>query len=115
MSSGVEADDLEMNPKARRAPTAEDLPLEHTTSQRGISNDNALPKGKSLSFKLAFIGLAASLFVFQLDATCLGIALPVSTCLRLPTGRSQKIYLTDLFRLLPASSMAQVWSHSGRV
>ena len=33
---------------------------------------------KSLSFKLAFIGLAASLFVFQVDATCLGIALPVS-------------------------------------
>lgn len=33
---------------------------------------------KSLSFKLAFIGIAASLFVFQLDATCLGIALPVS-------------------------------------
>ncbi|OIW30092.1 MFS general substrate transporter [Coniochaeta ligniaria NRRL 30616] len=31
---------------------------------------------KSLSFKLAFIGLAASIFVFQVDATCLGIALP---------------------------------------
>lgn len=33
---------------------------------------------KSSSFKLAFAGIAASLFVFQLDATCLGIALPVS-------------------------------------
>lgn len=33
---------------------------------------------KSSSFKLAFVGIAASLFVFQLDATCLGIALPVS-------------------------------------
>lgn len=33
---------------------------------------------KSLSFKLALIGLAASLFVYQIDATCLGIALPVS-------------------------------------
>lgn len=37
-------------------------------------------KPKSLSFKLAFIGLAATLFVFQLDATCLSIALPVSHC-----------------------------------
>lgn len=36
------------------------------------------PKPKSLAFKLAFIGLAASVFVFQLDATALGIALPVS-------------------------------------
>lgn len=33
---------------------------------------------KSLAFKLAFIGLAATLFVFQMDATALGIALPVS-------------------------------------
>lgn len=33
---------------------------------------------KSWSFKLAFMGIAASLFVFQLDATCLGIVLPVS-------------------------------------
>jgi hypothetical protein len=35
-------------------------------------------KKKSWSFKLAFVGIAASLFVFQLDATCLGIVLPVS-------------------------------------
>ena len=33
---------------------------------------------KPLSFNLAFGGLAAALFVFQLDATALGIALPVS-------------------------------------
>lgn len=33
---------------------------------------------KSLAFKLAFTGLAATLFVFQMDATALGIALPVS-------------------------------------
>ncbi|EPE24250.1 MFS general substrate transporter [Glarea lozoyensis ATCC 20868] len=31
---------------------------------------------KSLAFKLAFIGLAATGFVFQVDATALGIALP---------------------------------------
>lgn len=40
--------------------------------------ESTTKKPKSLSFKLAFIGLAATLFVFQLDATCLGIALPVS-------------------------------------
>lgn len=40
--------------------------------------ESTTKKPKSLSFKLAFIGLAASLFVFQLDATCLSIALPVS-------------------------------------
>jgi hypothetical protein len=32
---------------------------------------------KSVAFKLAFIGLSATLFVFQVDATALGIALPV--------------------------------------
>lgn len=43
----------------------------------GVENKAPTPK-KSLSFKLVFVGLAASLFVFQVDATCLGIALPVS-------------------------------------
>ncbi|KAF7894973.1 hypothetical protein EAF00_006787 [Botryotinia globosa] len=41
--------------------------------------DEAIIEGrpkKPLSFKLAFIGLAASMFVFQMDATSLGIALP---------------------------------------
>lgn len=41
------------------------------------SDETQSPK-KPLSFHLAFIGLATSLFVFQMDATCLGIALPVS-------------------------------------
>lgn len=42
-------------------------------------NDDSQPKQKkSLAFKLSFIGLAAILFVFQIDATALGIALPVS-------------------------------------
>ncbi|CAI7659092.1 unnamed protein product [Penicillium viridicatum] len=40
-----------------------------------VSDEAQSPK-KPLSFHLAFIGLAASLFVFQMDATCLGIALP---------------------------------------
>lgn len=41
------------------------------------SKDGA-PSKKLLAFKLAFIGLAAAVFVFQMDATSLGIALPVS-------------------------------------
>jgi hypothetical protein len=41
-------------------------------------DESSLPKQKkSLAFKLAFIGLSATLFVFQVDATALGIALPV--------------------------------------
>ena len=40
-------------------------------------NENLRTK-KPLSFKLAFIGLASAVFVFQIDATALGIALPVS-------------------------------------
>lgn len=54
----------------------------HTHSPREQNEqddaESTAKKPKSLSFKLAFIGLAASLFVFQLDATCLSIALPVS-------------------------------------
>lgn len=66
--------DLERNPvKVEDVSTAtEEL---HTPQERDVVNNTAK---KSLSFKLAFAGLAASLFVFQLDATCLGIALPVS-------------------------------------
>ena len=40
--------------------------------------DNVEPAPKSLAFKLSFIGLAAGPFVFQMDATALGIAIPVS-------------------------------------
>ncbi|KAJ5188290.1 hypothetical protein N7472_007304 [Penicillium cf. griseofulvum] len=50
----------------------------HSPTEQNEQDDaeSATKKPKSLSFKLAFIGLAASLFVFQLDATCLSIALP---------------------------------------
>jgi hypothetical protein len=41
-------------------------------------NSTPRPEKKSLPFKLAFSGLALILVVFQLDATCLSIALPVS-------------------------------------
>jgi hypothetical protein len=49
------------------------------------NNIGPSPK-KSLAFKLAFIGIAASLFVFQLDAMILGIALPVSNDVPLPSA-----------------------------
>ncbi|KAK2748879.1 hypothetical protein FQN55_004021 [Onygenales sp. PD_40] len=42
-----------------------------------VDNVEPTPK-KSLAFELPFIELAASIFVFQLEATCLSIALPVS-------------------------------------
>jgi len=45
--------------------------------RNGVDDVEPTPK-KSLAFKLAFIGLASSAFVFHLDATALGIALPVS-------------------------------------
>lgn len=44
--------------------------------------DNTPPVGKSFRFKLAFIGLALINFVFQFDATALGVALPVMCILR---------------------------------
>lgn len=50
---------------------------EISAERNSVDDVEPTPK-KSLAFKLAFIGLAASLFVFQLDATALGIALPVS-------------------------------------
>jgi hypothetical protein len=64
-------------------------PTEHSAITEGSSKpqeqlqlqdhhgDNATepPRKKSLSFKLAFAGLALLLLVFQVDATCLSIAL----------------------------------------
>lgn len=42
-------------------------------------SEGVAPSKKPLAFRLAFIGLAAAVFVFQIDATSLGIALPVSS------------------------------------
>ncbi|KAJ5962522.1 Major facilitator superfamily domain general substrate transporter [Penicillium viridicatum] len=61
------AEDVEISTATKELPTPEE--------RDGVENTAPTPK-KSLSFKLAFAGLAASLFVFQVDATCLGIALP---------------------------------------
>ncbi|KAJ5598377.1 Major facilitator superfamily domain general substrate transporter [Penicillium hordei] len=61
------AEDVEILPETKELPTPQ--------KRDGVENTTPTPR-KSLSFKLAFVGLAASLFVFQVDATCLGIALP---------------------------------------
>lgn len=70
--------DLERNSKLTNAQTLKVTVPDIVTERTRDLNDTGPTKEKSLSFKLAFIGLASSLFVFQLDATCLGIALPVS-------------------------------------
>ncbi|KAI0847318.1 MFS general substrate transporter [Daldinia vernicosa] len=63
---------------------------------------------KSLSFKLAFIGLAAILFVFQLDATCLGIALP--TVAGELKGSSLQSFWANLAYTLCGLVMQPVWA-----
>lgn len=63
-------------PRSEKTGTAE-KDMEEPIEANGENEEAQSPK-KPLSFHLAFIGLAASLFVFQMDATCLGIALPVS-------------------------------------
>jgi hypothetical protein len=51
----------------------------HLMTVEEENGEDVEPSGKkSLAFKLAFVGLAATSFVFQVDATALGIALPVS-------------------------------------
>lgn len=68
----------------RKSETAADVEIatkteeQHPPEERNGGGNSEPRSKKSLSFKLAFVGLAASLFVFQVDATCLGIALPVS-------------------------------------
>ncbi|KOS36439.1 hypothetical protein ACN38_g12813 [Penicillium nordicum] len=61
------AEDVEILTATKELPTPQE--------RDGVESKAPTPK-KTLSFKLAFVGLAASLFVFQVDATCLGIALP---------------------------------------
>lgn len=53
-------------------PTVCDANMDDLTVQESTPS-----AGKSLRFKLAFIGLASIDFVFQFDATALGVALPV--------------------------------------
>ncbi|KAH6954564.1 major facilitator superfamily domain-containing protein [Fusarium avenaceum] len=63
---------------------------------------------KSLAFKLAFTGLAATLFVFQMDATALGIALPsIANDLG---GSSLESFWANLSYTLCGLVMQPVWA-----
>ncbi|KAI2780392.1 MFS general substrate transporter [Daldinia loculata] len=75
--------------------------------QNGVETTESTPK-KSLSFKLAFVGLAAILFVFQLDATCLGIALP--TVAGELKGSSLQSFWANLAYTLCGLVMQPVWA-----
>lgn len=57
---------------------AEKIEAGNQPEENDTSNANQSPK-KSYRFWLSFAGIASSLFVFQLDAMILGIALPVSS------------------------------------
>ena len=85
MSPSAVREDLDPEPESEKTGSAEaEIEVEQENKRAEITAKEVGAEGvkdtakKSLSFKLAFIGLAASAFVFQLDATCLGIALPVS-------------------------------------
>lgn len=64
-------------PRSEKTEAAAEEEVDEPIEANDVSDEAQSPK-KPLSFHLAFVGLAASLFVFQMDATCLGIALPVS-------------------------------------
>lgn len=70
---------------APTVPTEDETALQTADADAVIESKDNLPsrhhlpkKKKSLSFKLAFAALALCLLVFQIDGTCLSIALPVS-------------------------------------
>ncbi|CZR45605.1 uncharacterized protein FPRO_15219 [Fusarium proliferatum ET1] len=63
---------------------------------------------KSMAFRLAFIGLSATLFVFQVDATALGIALPtIANDLK---GSSLESFWANLSYTLCGLVMQPVWA-----
>ncbi|KAF7950797.1 uncharacterized protein EAE97_002349 [Botrytis byssoidea] len=73
--------------------------------------DEAIIEGrpkKSLSFKLAFIGLAASMFVFQMDATSLGISLP--TVAEELHGESLQSFWANMSYTLCGLIMQPLWA-----
>ncbi|KAL6916821.1 hypothetical protein FSST1_008316 [Fusarium sambucinum] len=63
---------------------------------------------KSVAFKLSFIGLAAILFVFQIDATALAIALP--TIANELNGSSLESFWANLSYTLCGLVMQPVWA-----
>jgi hypothetical protein len=73
--------------------------LQLMTVEEGNTEAFDSPAKKSLAFKLAFVGLAATSFVFQIDATALGIALPVSHQRYLVSQFASELYRIKLITL----------------
>ncbi|KAJ5718050.1 MFS transporter [Penicillium malachiteum] len=93
-------------PRSEKTGTAEQE-MDEKIEANGENNEPKSPK-KPLSFHLAFIGLAASLFVFQMDATCLGIALP--TIAEDLGGSSLQSFWANLAYTLCGLSLQPVWA-----
>ncbi|KAJ2899835.1 MFS transporter [Zalerion maritima] len=104
-----EGSDRERNPeKAGDVEIVTETGERHCAKGRdGVDSTGPTPQ-KSLSFKLAFVGLAASLFVFQLDATCLGIALP--TIAGELKGSNLESFWANLAYTLCGLVMQPVWA-----
>ncbi|EGD85213.1 hypothetical protein H112_08944 [Trichophyton rubrum D6] len=81
--------------------------------ERNAANDVETSPKKSLAFKLAFVGLASSLFVFQLDATALGIALP--TIAADLGGQSLESFWANLSYTLCGIAMQPIWASISNV
>ncbi|KAF3891680.1 MFS general substrate transporter [Trichophyton interdigitale] len=76
--------------------------------EENTANDVEASPKKSLAFKLAFVGLASSLFVFQLDATALSIALP--TIAADLGGQSLESFWANLSYTLCGIALQPIWA-----
>ncbi|KAJ0134567.1 Autophagy-related protein [Fusarium oxysporum f. sp. albedinis] len=96
---GIELETLKNTNKNSSKKDAEALPDDEGSQSK---------QKKSLAFKLAFIGLSATLFVFQVDATALGIALPtIANDLK---GSSLESFWANLSYTLCGLVMQPVWA-----
>ncbi|KAL9479519.1 hypothetical protein ACSS6W_004305 [Trichoderma asperelloides] len=105
-TSPVEAK-LQQSIEKANAEVVTEIEQELLSSEQNAAGGTEPKIKKSLSFKLAFIGIAASLFVFQLDATCLGIALP--TIAGDLNGTSLQSFWASLTYTLCGLTMQLVW------
>ncbi|KAF5980670.1 major facilitator superfamily transporter [Fusarium coicis] len=109
------------NPEISATPVPQSHDIELETAKNGKENSSSedaealqvyqgrQPKQKkSVAFKLAFIGLSATLFVFQVDATALGIALPaIANDLK---GSSLESFWANLSYTLCGLVMQPAWA-----
>ncbi|KAK1255546.1 hypothetical protein MKX08_009541 [Trichoderma sp. CBMAI-0020] len=102
-----EAADLEQNREKANTTVTTAIEQQLLSSEQDESESTETRIKKSSSFKLAFIGIAASLFVFQLDATCLGIALP--TIAGDLNGTSLESFWASLAYTLCGLTMQSIW------